>query len=77
MAILMKQEPKNLPAQAKLFNSSKVDEATRMELERRFATFSAAAVDRMLGLTAGERGRRIEVKPTRKTARPRLPPCAA
>ncbi len=52
IAILMKQEPKNLPAQAKLFNSAKIDEATRMELERRFATFSAAAVDRMLGLTA-------------------------
>ena len=53
MAILMKPEPRNLPAQARFYNSTKIDEATRMELERRFTTFSTAAIDRMLGLSAG------------------------
>ncbi len=53
MALLMKPQPNNLPAQAKLFNSAKLDDNSRNELERRFTTMSAAAVDRLLGLSSG------------------------
>ncbi|HEY4308645.1 MAG TPA: hypothetical protein VGN12_04250 [Pirellulales bacterium] len=53
MAILMKPDPKNLMAQAHLFNSTKIDDTSRRELERRFTSYSAAAVDRLLGMNSG------------------------
>ena len=57
MALLMKPQANNLPAQAKLFASPKLDESSRLELQRRFTAMSAAAVDRLLGLnSAGPAG---------------------
>ncbi|HVU88884.1 MAG TPA: hypothetical protein VHD36_16290 [Pirellulales bacterium] len=53
MALIMKPQPSNLPAQAKLFNSTKLDDSSRQELERRFVGMSAAAVDQLLGLSSG------------------------
>jgi hypothetical protein len=53
MALLMKPQANNLPAQARLFASVKLDEGSRAELQRRFTAMSAAAVDRLLGLNSG------------------------
>jgi hypothetical protein len=53
VAMLSKPVPVNLAAQARLFRSSKTDAATKLEFEKRFATYSAAAVDHLLGLGSG------------------------
>ncbi len=51
-ALLLKPSPLNLAAQARLFSSDKLDAASRADLERRFAAYSASTADRLLGLSS-------------------------
>jgi hypothetical protein len=47
---VLKPEPTNLPAQARLFHGGKIDKSTKADLDQKFTTFSTAVIDRLLGL---------------------------
>ena len=60
---ILKPQAANLPAQARLFHSGKIDKSTKADLDLKFTAFSTAVIDRLLGL-------KHEALPTEAAAAP-------